>query len=100
MPNEADGKDPVQREQGTKGWQNQGGPGRSQRRQGNRAVCNAGDNPGSRDVSPGSRATSMIERGNGRQSDTSERRGRLVPTWGWSIRSIQQTLQQPWTPWS
>ena len=37
MPNEADGKDLGQREQGTKGWQNQGRPGRSQCRQGNHA---------------------------------------------------------------
>ena len=38
MPNEAEGKDSIQREQGTKGWPNQGRPGRSQRRQGNRPV--------------------------------------------------------------
>ena len=35
MPNEADSKDPMQREQGTKGWQKKGRPGRSQKRQGN-----------------------------------------------------------------
>ena len=38
MPNEVDGKDLGQHEQGAKGWQNQGHPGRSQRRQGNRAA--------------------------------------------------------------
>ena len=35
MPNEDEGTDSTQREQGTKGWQNQGRPGRGQRRQGN-----------------------------------------------------------------
>ena len=38
MPNEVDGKDPAQREQGAKTWQNQGRPGRGQRRQGNRSA--------------------------------------------------------------
>ena len=38
MSDEAEGKDSAQREQGTKGWQNQGRLGRSQRRQGNRPV--------------------------------------------------------------
>ena len=38
MPNEAEGKDSMQREQGTKGWQNQGHPGQSQHRQGNRTA--------------------------------------------------------------
>ena len=38
MPNEVDGKDPAQREQGAKTWQNQGHPGRGQRRQGNRSA--------------------------------------------------------------
>ena len=38
MPNEAEGTDSTQREQGSKGWQNQGRPGRSQRRQGNRTA--------------------------------------------------------------
>ena len=98
MPNEVEGKDPGQREQGTKCWHNQGRPGRSQRRQGTvQRICNAGDSPGSRDVSPDSRATSTTGRGNERQSDTSERRERSVPTSGWSIQSTQQTSQQPWT---
>ena len=35
MPNEVDGNDPGQHEQGTKCWQNQGCHGRSQHRQGN-----------------------------------------------------------------
>ena len=38
MPNEGDGNDPGQREQGTKGWKSQGRHGRSQRRQGNRGT--------------------------------------------------------------
>ena len=38
MPNEGDGNDPGQCEQGTRGWQNQGYHGRSQRRQGNRGA--------------------------------------------------------------
>ena len=38
MPNEAEGKDSMQHEQGTKSWQNQGRPGRSQCRQGNRTA--------------------------------------------------------------
>ena len=38
MLDEAEGKVSAQREQGTKGWQNQGCLGRSQRRQGNRPV--------------------------------------------------------------
>ena len=38
MPSEADTKDQGQREQGAKAWQNQGRPGRSQRRQGNRST--------------------------------------------------------------
>ena len=38
MPNEAEGKDSIQREQGTKGWQSQERPGQSERRQGNHPV--------------------------------------------------------------
>ena len=37
MPSEAGSKDQGQREQGAKGWQSQGRPGRNQRRQGNRS---------------------------------------------------------------
>ena len=35
MPNEDEGNDPGQREQGARGWQNQGCHGRNQGRQGN-----------------------------------------------------------------
>ena len=38
MPNEDEGTDSAQREQGTKSWQNQGRSGRGQRRQGNRTT--------------------------------------------------------------
>ena len=59
-------------------------------------LCNAGDSPGSRDVSPGSRATSTTGRGNECRNDTSKRRERSVPTSGWCIQSTQETSQQPW----
>ena len=38
MLNEGEGNDPGQREQGARGWQNQGCHGQNQRRQGNRGV--------------------------------------------------------------
>ena len=38
VPNESEGDDPGPREQGARGWQNQGRHGRNQRRQGNRGV--------------------------------------------------------------
>ena len=38
MPNEGEANDPGQRDQGTRGWQNQGCQGRSQCRQGNRSA--------------------------------------------------------------
>ena len=38
MPNEGEGNDPGQREQGARGWQNQGRHGQNQCRQGNRGA--------------------------------------------------------------
>ena len=63
-------------------------------------TCNVGGSPGSRDMSHGSRATSMIGWGSERQSNTSEQHEKSVPTLESCIQSTQRTSHQPWIHWT
>ena len=101
MPSEGEGNDSIQRDQATRGWQNQGCQGRSQRRQGKRvATCNAGGRPGLRDVSHGSRATSTIGWGSEPLNGTFEQLEKLAPMLELYTPSTRRTSQQPWIPWT
>ena len=63
-------------------------------------TCNAGGRPGSRDMSHGSRAISMIGQGSKHQNGTSKQLEKLVPMSESYTPSTRQTSQQLWIPWT
>ena len=101
MPNEGDGNDPGQREQGTEAGKTRDAMDEANVGKGTAVpTCKVDGNPGSSDVSHGSRASSMIGRGNEHQNDTSGQCERSVLTLELYIKSTGWTSQQPWIPWT